>query len=218
MILLCLPICWFRFNLIIFSCLDNIISFFENIWFLISLSKPIQIDGLSSLEALNLLKIFWVVYILLEFLIAEVILKENRSILFEQIKFIKQLKCVKYLWIGEKIEKEVNGEDRCIGAWRTAFLRSGRRGWLRWAWWVHAWEGEGRAESYLCLELWWYEVGVIVLVLSLMKRVVAFAIKSWAWCDFSLIVGPSNVYLFTKMSWKLSFHNLKTLKICFQFC
>ena len=161
---------------------------------------------------MNLLKIFWVVYILLEFLIAEVILKENRSILFEQIKCIKQLKCIKYLWIGEKIEKEVNGEDRCIGAWRTTFLRSGRHGWLRWAWWVHAWEGEGRAESYLCLELWWYEVGVIVLVLSLMKRVVAFAIKSWAWCDFSLIVGPSNVYLFTKMSWKLSFHNLKTLK------
>ena len=58
--------------------------FFENIWFEISLSKPIEIDGLSSLEALNLLKILWVVYILLEFLIAEVILKENSSILFEQ--------------------------------------------------------------------------------------------------------------------------------------
>ena len=66
----------------IFPYLDNIISFFENIWFLISLSKPIEIDSLSSLEALNLLKIFWVVYILLEFLIVEVILKENWSILF----------------------------------------------------------------------------------------------------------------------------------------
>ena len=71
----------------IFSCLDIIIylyRFFENIWFEISLSKPIEIDGLSSLEALNLLKIFWVVYVLLGFLIAEVILKENSSILFEQ--------------------------------------------------------------------------------------------------------------------------------------
>ena len=66
----------------IFSYLDNIILFFENIWFFISLSKLIEIDGLSSLEALNLLKILWVVYILLEFLIAIVILKENRSILF----------------------------------------------------------------------------------------------------------------------------------------
>ena len=66
----------------IFSYLDNIISFFENIWFFISLSKLIEIDGLSNLEALNLLKILWVVYILLEFLIAIVILKENRSILF----------------------------------------------------------------------------------------------------------------------------------------
>ena len=66
----------------IFPYLDNIISFFENILFLISLSKPIEIDSLSSLEALNLLKIFWVVYILLEFLIVEVILKENWSILF----------------------------------------------------------------------------------------------------------------------------------------
>ena len=69
----------------IFSCLDIIISFFfENIWFEINLSKPIETDGLSSLEALNLLKIFWVVYILLEFLIVEVILKENSPILFEQ--------------------------------------------------------------------------------------------------------------------------------------
>ena len=58
--------------------------FFENILFEISLSKLIEIDGLISLEALNLLKIFWIVYILLEFLIAEVILKENSSILFEQ--------------------------------------------------------------------------------------------------------------------------------------
>ena len=58
--------------------------FFENIWFEISLSKPIETDGLISLEALNLLKIFWIVYILLEFLIAEVTLKENSSILFEQ--------------------------------------------------------------------------------------------------------------------------------------
>ena len=71
----------------IFSCLDIIIylyRFFENILFEISLSKPIETDGLSSLEALNLLKIFWVVYILLEFLIVEVILKENSSILFKQ--------------------------------------------------------------------------------------------------------------------------------------
>ena len=84
MMLLCLPIYWFSLNLMIFSCLDIIISFFENILFEISLSKLIEIDGLISLEALNLLKIFWIVYILLEFLIAEVILKENSSILFEQ--------------------------------------------------------------------------------------------------------------------------------------
>ena len=36
--------------------------------------------------------------------------------------------------------------------------------------------------------------------------------------DLTRLVGPSNVYLFTKMPWKLSFHNLKTPKMCFQFC
>ena len=56
-----------------------------------------------------------------------------------------------------------------------------------------------------------------VIVLSLMKRVVACAIKSWALCDFPLTMGPSNVCLFTKMPWKLNFHNLKTPKMCFQF-
>ena len=59
------------------------------------------------------------------------------------------------------------------------------------------------------------DIGVIVL--SLMKRVVASAIKSWALCDFPLTMGPSNVCLFTKMPWKLNFHNLKTPKMCFQF-
>ena len=45
----------------IFSCLDIIIylyRFFENIWFEISLSKPIETGGLSSLEALNPIKDF----------------------------------------------------------------------------------------------------------------------------------------------------------------
>ena len=61
MMLLCLPICWFSLNLMIFSCLDIIIylyRFFENILFEISLSKPIEIGGLSSLEALNPIKDF----------------------------------------------------------------------------------------------------------------------------------------------------------------
>ena len=35
--------------------------------------------------------------------------------------------------------------------------------------------------------------------------------------NLTRLVGPSNVCLFTKMPWKLSFHNLKTPKSCFQF-
>ena len=33
--------------------------------------------------------------------------------------------------------------------------------------------------------------------------------------NLTRLVGPSNVCLFTKMPWKLSFHNLKTPKMCF---
>ena len=36
--------------------------------------------------------------------------------------------------------------------------------------------------------------------------------------DLTRLVGPNNVCLFTKMSWKLSFHNLKTHNMCFPFC
>ena len=36
--------------------------------------------------------------------------------------------------------------------------------------------------------------------------------------DLSLIVGPSDVCVFTKMSLELNFHNSKTPKNCFQFC
>ena len=36
--------------------------------------------------------------------------------------------------------------------------------------------------------------------------------------DLTRLVGPNNVCLFTKMSWKLSFHNLKTPNMCFPFC
>ena len=35
--------------------------------------------------------------------------------------------------------------------------------------------------------------------------------------DLTRLVGYSNVCLFTKMPWKLSFDNLKTPKMCFQF-
>ena len=35
--------------------------------------------------------------------------------------------------------------------------------------------------------------------------------------DVTRLVAPSNVCLFTKMPWKLSFHKLKTPKMCFQF-
>ena len=41
--------------------------------------------------------------------------------------------------------------------------------------------------------------------------------KRCALCDFFLTVGPNYVCLFTKMPWKLDFHNLKTPKMCFQF-
>ena len=35
--------------------------------------------------------------------------------------------------------------------------------------------------------------------------------------DLTRLVGPNHVCLFTKMPWKLSFDNLKTPKMCFQF-
>ena len=36
--------------------------------------------------------------------------------------------------------------------------------------------------------------------------------------NLTRLMGPSSVCLFTKMSWTLNFHNLKTPKMCFQFC
>ena len=51
----------------------------------------------------------------------------------------------------------------------------------------------------------------------LVKRAIGFVVKSSAWCDFALTVGPMHLCLITKMPWKLSFDNLKTPKMCFQF-
>ena len=42
-------------------------------------------------------------------------------------------------------------------------------------------------------------------------------LNSNVWCDVALTVGPMYVCLITKMPWKLSFDNLKTPKMCFQF-
>ena len=84
---------------------------------------------------------------------------------YQQIKCIKQLKCMKYLRIGEKTEKVVDGgESRCSSAVKNT-LRSGWRGLAKVgsvSACVRRW-GQGRAEGSLCLELWWYEVGVILL-------------------------------------------------------
>ena len=138
----------------------------------------------------------------------------NRSKPCEIPPYYQQIRCIKYLRSGEKAEKGVGEEDRCSGAIRV-FSRSGRCGlaelWLVIAC-VRRW-GQGRGKLGLVV-VWKWSCDLVVWSV---KRAVEESHQKTHWCDFALTVGPTHVCLITKMPWKLSFDNLKTTKMCFQF-